>query len=272
LRGDDGHSVVPRILLEFGTEEQKLRYLSAMATGEIGATMALTEPGGEADLRSMRTVARTRRRGLCHQRVQDPDHQCATLSAHCLLAETDPHAVPWHSGMSIMLVEQDAPGLTVSRDLPKLGYKSVESCELALDCVRVPRTSLLGGVEGHGSVQIMKGLGVGRIQVASRAVGVGRATLAYAQERETFGKPIWQHESIGNYLADMVTKLIAARQLILHAAERVDACERAMLEAGTAKLFASEAAIEIALNAVRIHGAMGTRRNSTSNDTSVVPH
>ncbi len=162
--------------------------------------------------------------------------------------------------MSILLVEP-GPGLTVSRDLPKLGYKGVESCELAFDGYRLPADGVLGGAAGHGFGQMMKGLETGRIQVAARALGVGRAAfddaLRYAQERESFGKPIWKHQSIGNYLADMATKLTAAEQLILFAARRYETGQRCDMEAGMAKLFASEAAMEIALTAVRIHGGYG---------------
>src|SRR5690606_28193819 len=154
---------------------------------------------------------------------------------------------PAHSGMSILLVEH-GPGLTVSKDLPKLGYKGVESCELSFDDYRAPASAVLGGVEGRGFAQMMKGLETGRIQVAARALGVGRAafedSLRYAQERESFGKPIWKHQAIGNYLADMATKLTAARQLTLHAAERLDLGQRCDMEAGMAKLFASETAME----------------------------
>jgi alkylation response protein AidB-like acyl-CoA dehydrogenase len=177
-----------------------------------------------------------------------------------LLCKTDPSATPQHKGISIILVEH-GPGLVVSRDLPKLGYKGVESCELGFDGYRTRTSSLLGAEEGRGFAQMMKGLETGRIQVASRALGVAQAAfddaLAYAQERESFGKPIWQHQSVGNYLADMATKLTAARQLVLHAAERADAGDRCDMEAGMAKLFASEVAMEIALNAVRIHGGYG---------------
>jgi alkylation response protein AidB-like acyl-CoA dehydrogenase len=177
-----------------------------------------------------------------------------------LLCKTDPAAQPQHRGISILLVEH-GPGLTVSKDLPKLGYKGVESCELAFDGYRAPAQALLGGVEGRGFGQMMKGLETGRIQVASRALGVGTAAfedaLRYAQERQAFGVPIWKHQSIGNYLADMATKLTAARQLILHAAETYEAGRRCDMEAGMAKLFASEAAMEIALDAVRIHGGYG---------------
>jgi alkylation response protein AidB-like acyl-CoA dehydrogenase len=177
-----------------------------------------------------------------------------------LLCKTDPDARPRHRGVSIILVEPGA-GFSVSRDLPKLGYKGVESCELNFDDYRISTSALLGHQEGRGFAQMMNGLETGRIQVASRALGVGRAALddalAYAQQRESFGKPIWKHQSIGNYLADMATKLTAARQLTLHAAEQYDLGLRCDMEAGMAKLFASEVAMEIALSAVRIHGGYG---------------
>ncbi|AQW47604.1 acyl-CoA dehydrogenase family protein [Streptomyces violaceusniger] len=255
-----GHTVVATLLLRFGTEEQKRRYLPKMATGEIRATMALTEPGGGSDLQAMRTVARKDTDGY----VVDGSKTWITNSRRsrliALLCKTDPDATPAHQGISILLVEH-GPGLTVSRDLPKLGYKGVESCELSFDGYRAPADAVLGGVEGKGFAQMMKGLETGRLQVASRALGVGRAALedalAYAQERESFGKPIWQHQSIGNYLADMATSLTAARQLTLYAAREADAGRRVDMEAGMAKLFASETAMEIALNAVRIHGGYG---------------
>ena len=255
-----GHTVVSKLICDFGTEEQKRRYLPRMATGELRAAMALTEPGGGSDLQAMRTTA-----------TLDEDHyvingaktwitNARRAGLIALLCKTDPEARPAHKGISILLVEK-VPGLTVSRDLPKLGYKGVESCELAFEDCRVPRTALLGGREGRGFAQMMKGLEIGRIQVAARATGVGRAAFddafRYAQQRESFGKPIWQHQSIGNYLADMATKLTAARRLLLHAAERYDSGERCDMEAGMAKLFASETAMEIALNAIRIHGGYG---------------
>jgi alkylation response protein AidB-like acyl-CoA dehydrogenase len=258
-----GHTVVAKLLALFGTDEQKQRYLPPMATGELRATMALTEPGGGSDLQNMSTTAapdgaddsvlvvngsktwisNARRSGLI-----------------ALLCKTDPKATPRHQGISILLAEH-GPGLTVSRDLPKLGYKGVESCELSFDGYRVPHSAILGGDAGKGFSQMMKGLETGRIQVASRALGVATAAfddaLKYAQERESFGQPIWKHQSVGNYLADMATKLTAARQLTRYAAEKYDSGERCDMEAGMAKLFASEVAMEIALNAVRIHGGYG---------------
>ena len=261
-----GHTVVAKLLLDYGTDEQKQRYLPGLATGAIRATMALTEPGRGSDLQAIRTVAR-RVKGdgeVGGDYLVNGSKTWITNARHsqliALLCKTDPAAQPAHQGISILLAEK-GPGFTLSRDLPKLGYKGVESCELSFADFRVPRTALLGEREGQGFAQMMHGLEIGRIQVAARAVGVGRAALEdalrYAQQRESFGKPIWQHQSIGNYLADMATKLTAARQLVLYAARRYDAGQRADMEAGMAKLFASETAMEIALNAVRIHGGYG---------------
>jgi isovaleryl-CoA dehydrogenase len=255
-----GHTVVAKLLVTFGTREQQDRYLPKMATGEIRATMALTEPGGGSDLQAMRTVARAGEGGYIVNGSKTWITNARRSQVIALLCKTDPAAVPAHKGMSILLVEH-GPGFTVSRDLPKLGYKGVESCELVFDDFHVPASALLGGTEGDGFAQMMRGLEIGRIQVACRALGVGRAaledSLRYAQQRESFGQPIWQHQSVGNYLADMATKLEAARQLVRYAARRYDSGARTDLEAGMAKLFASETAMEIALNAVRIHGGYG---------------
>jgi alkylation response protein AidB-like acyl-CoA dehydrogenase len=255
-----GHTVVSKLLVEFGTAEQRDRYLPRMATGEVRATMALTEPGGGSDLQAMRTVA-----------IRDGDRYVINGSKTwitnarrsqliALMCKTDPGASPRHRGVSILLVEH-GPGLTVSKDLPKLGYKGVESCELIFEDCAVPAGAVLGGEEGRGFPQMMRGLETGRIQVASRALGVGRAAfedaLQYAQDRESFGQPIWRHQSVGNHLADMATKLTAARQLTLFAAERFESGVRCDLEAGMAKLFASEVAMEVALDAIRIHGGYG---------------
>ncbi|WP_435405727.1 acyl-CoA dehydrogenase family protein [Mycolicibacterium parafortuitum] len=256
-----GHTVVAKLLTLFGTEDQKQRHLPAMATGEIRATMALTEPGGGSDLQAMGTVARRDGDDLVISGAKTWISNARRSGLIALLCKTDPDATPKHKGISVVLVENPTPGLTVSRDLPKLGYKGVESCELSFDGCRVPATAILGGTPGEGFSQMMKGLETGRIQVASRALGVASAALedalAYAQDRESFGQPIWKHQAVGHYLADMATKLTAARQLTLYAADRYDSGARADMEAGMAKLFASEAAMEIALNAVRIHGGYG---------------
>jgi alkylation response protein AidB-like acyl-CoA dehydrogenase len=260
-----GHTVVAKLLVTFGTEEQKQRYLPRMATGELRATMALTEPGGGSDLQAMQTTAVLGENGQHGQQYEVNGSKMWITNARrsgliALLCKTDPAARPRHKGISILLAEP-GEGLTVSRDLGKLGYKGVETCELIFTGYRAPRDAILGGAEGAGFAQMMKGLETGRIQVASRALGVAAAafddSLRYAQEREAFGQPIWKHQSIGNYLADMATQLTAARQLVRYAAERSDAGERCDLEAGMAKLFASEAAMQIALTAVRIHGGYG---------------
>ena len=254
-----GHSVVTRLVARFGTDAQQEHWLPRMATGEVRAAMALTEPSGGSDLQDIRTRA-----------VRDGDEYVVDGSKTWItnarragliatLVKTDPHLQPRHRGISILLVE---PGqVEVSRDLPKLGYRGVESCELSFTASRVPVSALLGGEEGRGFGQFMAGLELGRVQVAARAVGVARAALddalAYAQQRETFGKPIWEHQSVGNLLADMATKVHASRLLVLDAAAGIDDGRRSDLEAGMAKLFASEACMQVALDAMRIHGAGG---------------
>ncbi|GAB3681449.1 acyl-CoA dehydrogenase family protein [Saccharopolyspora sp. TS4A08] len=255
-----GHSVITYLIKTFGTPEQRERYLPKMADGTIRATMALTEPGGGSDLQAMRTHA-----------VPDGDGWSITGSktwisnaAHSgligLLCITDSTAKPAHKGMSVLLVEP-GDGLVISKKLSKLGYRGVEACELVFDEMHVPGDAVLGGTAHQGWSQMMRGLEVGRIQVASRALGVGQAALdaavRYSQERESFGKPIWKHQSVGNQLADMATKMRAARLLTLDAAERLDAGERSDMEAGMAKLYASEAAMEVALDAIRVHGGYG---------------
>jgi alkylation response protein AidB-like acyl-CoA dehydrogenase len=255
-----GHTVVAKLLVTYGTPEQQDAWLPKMATGDVRATMALTEPGGGSDLQAMRTAARRDGDNYVVNGSKTWITNARRSQLVALLCKTDPAATPAHKGISILLAEH-GPGFSVSRDLPKLGYKGVESCELSFDDFRVPVSALLGGTEGQGFAQMMRGLEIGRIQVACRALGVARAaledSLRYAQQREAFGKPIWQHQSVGHYLADMATKLEAARQLTWYAARRYDSGERADMEAGMAKLFASETAMEIALNAVRVHGGYG---------------
>ncbi|MEV8614253.1 acyl-CoA dehydrogenase family protein [Amycolatopsis sp. NPDC051373] len=255
-----GHTVVAKLLLMYGTEDQKQKYLPRMATGELRAAMALTEPGGGSDLQAMRTRARRVDDGYVVDGTKTWITNARRAGLVALLCKTDPEAEPKHRGISVLLMEK-VPGFEVSRDLGKLGYKGVETCELSFSDCHVPASALLGGEEGRGFAQMMRGLEIGRIQVASRALGVGRAAFddafRYAQERESFGKPIWKHQAVGNHLAGMATKLTAARQLILHAARQYDSGARSDLEAGMAKLFCSEAAMEVALDAIRVHGAYG---------------
>ncbi|MDO5698949.1 MAG: acyl-CoA dehydrogenase family protein [Dermatophilus congolensis] len=257
-----GHTVVAKLILDYGSQEQKDKYLPRMASGELRATMALTEPGGGSDLQAMRTSAKKDGDTYVVNGSKTWITNARRAGLIALLLKTDPTANPPHKGISILLVDKsEVEGFSVSRDLPKLGYKGVESCEITFDNMRVPESQLLGGVEGKGFPQMMRGLETGRLQVASRSLGVGRAALEdalkYAQERESFGKPIWKHQSIGNYLAESATKLEAARQLTHHAARAYDSGRRSDMEAGMAKLFSSEVAMQIALDAIRVHGGYG---------------
>ncbi|MGY1719014.1 acyl-CoA dehydrogenase family protein [Blastococcus sp. SYSU DS0552] len=255
-----GHSVISHLLATVGTEQQRAGYLPRMATGGVRATMALTEPGGGSDLQAMRTHAVRTGDGweITGSKTWISNAQHSQLIG--LLCRTDRDAVPPHTGMSVLLVEP-GDGLQISAKIPKLGYRGIEACELTFDAMRVPGTAVLGGEPGRGWVQMMRGLEVGRVQVAARAVGVAQAALAaatrYAQERESFGVPIWKHQSVGNLLADMATKVQAARLLTADAAEKLDGGARADMEAGMAKLFASETAMQVALDAMRVHGGYG---------------
>jgi alkylation response protein AidB-like acyl-CoA dehydrogenase len=255
-----GHSVVCRLVARYGTDEQRDRWLPRLATGEVRATMAPTEPQGGSDLQAITTTARPSAGGYVVNGRKTWITNARRAGVTALLCKNDPAAEPPHRGVSILLVEP-GPGVTVSRDLPKLGYRGVESCEIAYDDVPVGTESLLGGVEGHGFAQMMNGLELGRVQVAARAVGVARAAyedaLAYAQVRETFGRPIWQHQAVGDLLAGMATDVEAARLMTLAAADRLERGERADLEAGMAKLFASETCLRVTTDAIRVHGGYG---------------
>lgn len=265
-----GHSVITYLIKTFGTPEQQQAYLPRMATGELRATMALTEPGGGSDLQNMTTFALRDGDSWVISGAKTWISNAAHSGLIGLLCKTDRDASPAHRGMSVILVEtggeagEDPAGYEVSPKIPKLGYKGVEACTLSFDAVRVPHSAVLGTEPNRGWGQMMRGLEVGRVQVAARALGVGRAALeaavAYAQQRESFGKPIWKHQSVGNHIADMATKMRAARLLTLDAAERLDQGKRADLEAGMAKLFASEAAMEVAIDAMRVHGGYGFSR------------
>jgi alkylation response protein AidB-like acyl-CoA dehydrogenase len=247
------HSVVTYLIKTFGTPAQREAYLPRLATGEIRAAMALTEPGGGSDLQAMTTTATPDGDDLVLQGAKTWITNVRRAGLVAVLCRTP-------DGYAVVLVEAGA-GYEVSRDLPKLGYKGVESCEVRFDNVRVRASAALGDELVRGFAQMMRGLEIGRVNVAARAVGVAQAAfddaMRYAQERHSFGVPIWQHQSIGNYLADAATKLRAARLLTLDAASRIDEGERADLEAGMAKLFASEVCLEIATNALRIHGGYG---------------
>ena len=260
------HFISAWMIGEHGTEEQRGRYLPRMATGELHFAYSMTEPHAGSDVQAIRT--RAVREG--DEYVITGQKMWATNGLRSggvmLLAKTDPDADPPHRGMTAFILEKapgvhEQPGLTVSRPLRKLGYKGVESTELVFDGFRTPATSVLGGEEGLGFKQFMGGIELGRVNIAARAVGIAQAAfeaaIRYAQEREAFGKPIARHQAIQLKLAQMATKIEASRLLMLEAAGRKDAGERADLEAGMAKLFATETAEEVALEAMRIHGGYG---------------
>jgi alkylation response protein AidB-like acyl-CoA dehydrogenase len=254
------HSVVARLITLFGTEAQKDGWLPRLATGQARAAMALTEPAGGSDLQAIRTRATADRAGYRLDGVKTWITNARAADVVAVLCKTDVEAVPASRGISILLAEK-GPGFTVSRDLPKLGYKGVETCEIVFDGYECPGEALLGAAEGQGFRQMMGGLELGRIQVAARAVGVARAaledSLRYAQQRETFGQPIWRHQAVGHRLADMATRVDAARLLTMRAAAALDAGRRSDLEAGMAKLFASEVCLEVTSDAIKVHGGYG---------------
>ena len=255
------HSVMCDVLARFGTEEQKRRFLPDLATGEKRGGICLTESNAGTDLQNIATTAA--RDGAVYR--IDGSKLWITNARHgntfLLLAKTDPQAQPAHRGMSAFLIEKGAPGLTVSRDIDKLGYKSVETCELHFNGFPVPAENLIGGVEGQGFKHVMTGLEAERLNVAARGLGIARASfeeaIRYAQRRVTFGKPIAEQQTIQNKLADMATRIEASRLLIYSASEKRDRGERCDLEAGMAKLFATETAAEVSLEAMRILGANG---------------
>jgi butyryl-CoA dehydrogenase len=262
------HLIAAWMIERFGTEEQRAGYLVRLATGELRAAYALTEPHAGSDVQAIRT--RAVREGdeyaLTGQKMWTTNGFHAGLVM--LLAKTDPDAEPRHRGMTAFLVEKEPavaeqPGLTIPPKLGKLGYRGVESVELVFDGFRTPASSVLGGEEGVGLgfKQFMAGIELGRVNIAARAVGLAtaafEAAIRYAQQREAFGKPIAEHQAIQLKLAGMATKIEASRRLMLHAAERKDSGERADLESAMAKLFATEAAEEVAFEAMRIHGGYG---------------
>ena len=254
------HLMFAYVLQRFGTAAQRERWLPAMALGEHRAALCLTEPHAGSDTQQIRTTAR-----------RDGDHyvvngskmfitNARTATIYSLLTKTDPRANPPHKGMTLFAAER-GPGLTVGRDIDKIGYKSVETCEVSFEDYRVPVGNLIGGEEGRGLQMVLSGLEVGRINIASRAVGVAQAAfesaIRYSQQRSTFGKPICEHQAIQLKLADMATKIEASRLLVRQAAAMKDRGERCDLEAGMAKLFASETCQEVSLEAMRVLGGYG---------------
>jgi alkylation response protein AidB-like acyl-CoA dehydrogenase len=254
------HLLLAYMIRTNGTEDQKRRFLAGMAKGELRGALCLSEAHAGSDVQRIRTVAT--RHGDDY--LVNGAKMWVTNGRHgnlyALVVKTDPHAEPPHKGMTLFIAPK-GPGITVSRDIEKLGYKGVDTCEVFFEDYRVPATDLLGGQEGHGMQHVLNGLEVGRVNIAARAVGVARAAfecaIRYSQQRETFGKPICEHQAIQLKLADMATKIEAARLLTHQAARKKDSGERCDLEAGMAKLFASETCAEVTLEAMRCLGGYG---------------
>ena len=255
------HTVLCDVVARFGTEKQKEKFLPVLARGEKRGAICLSESHAGTDLQAIKTTATKRGDFYFVNGSKMWITNGRRAEALLILAKTDAKATPAHKGMSAFIAEKGEPGLTVSRDIDKLGYKSLETCELLFEDFRVPVDNLIGGREGEGFRQVMTGLESERINVAARGLGIARASfeeaIKYAQQRHTFGKPISEHQAIQLKLADMATKIEAARLLIYSAAEKKDRGERCDLEAGMAKLFASETAQECALEAMRILGGNG---------------
>lgn len=256
----NSHLIMAMCVQRNGTEQQKAYYLPKFATGELRGGIALTEPDCGTDLQAIRTVAR-----------RDGDDYVVNgtkmwisngIYGNCfaVLVKTDPGTTPAHKGMSLFIAEK-GNGFTASRKLEKLGYKGIDSAELVFDQYRVPASNLIGGKEGRGLQMILNGLELGRINVAARGVGLAQAALdeavKYAQQRKTFGKPISEHQAIQLKLGDMATRTEASRLLVERAARAYDRGERCDMEAGMAKLFATETAMENSAESMRIHGGYG---------------
>jgi alkylation response protein AidB-like acyl-CoA dehydrogenase len=257
----NSHLIMAAAVQRFGTATQKSEFLPRFATGELRGGLALTEPDCGTDLQAIRTTAR---RDGNEGYVVNGTKTWISNGIHgqifALLVKTDLAAQPRHRGMSLFLAEK-GPGFTVGKKLEKLGYKGLDSAELMFNDYRIPADRLIGGEEGRGLNQALGGLELGRINVAARGVGVAQAALdeavSYSQVRKTFGKPICEHQAIQLKLADMATQVQAARLLVQYAADAYDEGRRCDMECGMAKLFASEAAVTVSLEAMRIHGGYG---------------
>ena len=256
----NSHLMMALLVEKYGSESLKRSYLPRFAGGEMRGGLALTEPNAGTDLQAIRL--RAKREGDHYVLNGTKTWISNGIQGHCfaVLAKTDPEAQPRHRGMSMFLCEK-GPGFSASRKLEKLGYKGIDSAELVFQDYRVPAANLIGGEEGRGFHQAVGGLELGRINVAARGVGIAKAALdealKYSQQRQTFGKPICEHQAIQLKLGEMATRVEAARLLVKNAAEIYDRGERCDLEAGMAKYFATEAAFENAHEAMRIHGGYG---------------
>jgi alkylation response protein AidB-like acyl-CoA dehydrogenase len=255
------HILVSFMIGAHGTEEQRRRFLPVMAEGDRRGGLCISESDAGSDVQAITMTAERDGENYLLNGAKLWVTNGVNASIFAVLARSDVSARPPYRGMSVFLVEKGMAGLKVGRTFDKLGYKGVDTAELLFKQVRVPSAHLLGGVEGEGFKHAMSGLEVGRINVAARAIGIARAAfedaIKYAQQRVTFGKPIAQHQAIQLKLADMATKIEAARLLLQKAARKKDSGERCDLEAGMAKLFASEMCQEVALDAMRIYGGFG---------------
>ena len=256
----NSHLIMAHIVNRKGTEQQRQAFLPRFATGELRGGLALTEPDCGTDLQAIRTHARKQGSGYVVNGTKTWISNGIKGSCFALLVKTDPTVSPRHKGMSMFIAEK-GEGFTVSRKLEKLGYKGIDSAELVFENYVIPEDRLIGGIEGQGMGCAISGLELGRVNVAARGVGIAQAALdeavRYAQIRKTFGKPIHEHQAIALKLGDMATRVEAARLLTRQAADALDAGRRCDYEAGMAKLFATEAAVENALEAMRIHGGYG---------------
>lgn len=253
----NSHLIMASAIERTGTEQQKSDWLPKMATGELRGGIALTEPNAGTDLQAIRTRAEKTNEGY---RLNGTKTWITnSLNGNCLmiLAKTNTEATPRHKGMSAFLTKK-GQGYEVSKKLSKLGYRSIDSCELLIDDKLVPHNTLLGGTEGRGLQQVLGGLELGRINVAARGAGIGEGALMlatrYAQERETFGKPIAQHQAIQLKLGEMASKVAASKLLIEDAAKKYDSGQRCDMEAGMAKYFATETGVFCSQEAMRIFG------------------
>jgi butyryl-CoA dehydrogenase len=259
------HFMAIYLLKKYGSDEQKHRWLPRMATGELRAALSMSEPGAGSDVQSIQCKAAK----AGDHYVVNGQKMWVTNGLRAglvvLLCKTDPEAKPAYKGMSILYVEKDPEerrfeGITIPPNIEKMGYHGVETTELLFEDHRVPAANLLGE-EGKGFGYIMDGIEVGRVNVSARAVGLAtrafEEAIGYAQERQAFGKPIAQHQMIQEKLAEMGTKLEAAKLMLMQAAKKKSAGERSDLEAGMAKFFCTEACHEIVTEALRIHGGYG---------------
>ena len=260
------HHILTYVLTHYGTEEQKQRFLPDLASGRKRGGLALTEPSGGTDMANLQTTATKDGEEYSINGTKMFITNGRSGDMFCLLARTDPEIEPRHKGISCFVVEKGGPGFDVGKDLDKLGYRGLDTSELIFNNFAVPENNLIGGKEGAGFGMVMSGLETGRINIAARAVGVAQAAfeaaIKYSQQRETFGKPISEHQAIQLKLADMATKIQAARLLVYDAAGKKDTGQRVDLESGMAKLFASEVCLEVAMESMRVHGGVGYIKDS----------